>query len=118
MAMGKKKDSQQMLDQFFLYTKLNENDTKSLRKAVTNKDERKVLSNIFGLQTTPTAQNQNQVNKMDVLLLDFHYINYEFCIENQFSNEKVSTFLAIMDFILQYMLERQLLPEAGFKILK
>ncbi len=95
-----------MLDQFFLYTKLNENDTKTLRKAATNKDERKVLSNIFSLQTQPTPQNGNQINKMDVLLLDFHYINYEFCKENQFSNEKVSTFLAIMDFIFHYMLER------------
>lgn len=55
---------------------------------------------------------------MDVLLLDFHNINYEFCKENQFSNEKVSTFLAIMDFLFQYMLEKQLIPETGFKILK
>jgi hypothetical protein len=39
-------------------------------------------------------------------MLDFHCINYEFCKENAFSNEKTSTLLAIMDFLLQYMLER------------
>lgn len=55
---------------------------------------------------------------MDVLLLDFHYINYEFCKENHFSNEKTSTFLAIMDFLFHYMLDKQVIPETGFKILK
>ena len=36
--------------QFFLYTaKLNENATKNLRKTSTNKEERKALSQIFGL---------------------------------------------------------------------
>ena len=36
--------------QFFLYTpKLNENATKNLRKAQTNKEERLVLSQIFGI---------------------------------------------------------------------
>jgi hypothetical protein len=39
-------------------------------------------------------------------MLDLHYINYEFCKENYFSNEKTSTFLAIMDFLLHYMLDR------------
>lgn len=51
-------------------------------------------------------------------MLDFHYINYEFCKENSFSNEKISTFLAIMDYLLQYMLERQMLQEEGFRLLK
>ena len=55
---------------------------------------------------------------MEQILLDFHYINYEFCKDNQFSNEKISTFLAIMDFLLHYMMDRQMLPEEGFKLLK
>ena len=92
-----------------MYTKLNENETKNLRKAQTNKEERQAIANVFGL---------NPGNKMDLLLLDFHTINYQFCKDNQFSNEKISTFLAIMDFLFHYMLERQLLPEEGFKILK
>lgn len=55
---------------------------------------------------------------MEQILLDFHYINYEFCKDNQFSNEKISTFLAIMDFLLHYMMDKQLLPEEGFKLFK
>ena len=78
MPTKRKDGSSSSLDQFFLYTKLNENETKNLRKATTNKEERKVLATIFNLQTA----SQNQANKMDFLLLDFHYINYEFCKEN------------------------------------
>ena len=55
---------------------------------------------------------------MEQILLDFHYINYEFCKDNQFSNEKISTFLAIMDFLLHHMMDKQLLPEEGFKLFK
>jgi CRISPR/Cas system CSM-associated protein Csm2 small subunit len=74
-----------------------------------------VIAKIFGLLQgqTPAANI-----KQEQIMLDFHYINYEFCKENAFSNEKTSTLLAIMDFLLQYMLERQILPEEGFKILK
>lgn len=92
------------MNKFFLYTKLNENETKTLRKAQTNKEERRILANIFNLQTG--QQPNGIINKMDVLLLDFHYINYEFCKEHQFSNEKASTFLAMMDFLFHYMLDK------------
>ncbi len=96
--------SQQLDSQFFLYTpKLNENATKNLKKASTNKEEREVLAKIFGLQQ---KQESPQVVKQEQIKLDFHYINYEFCKENSFSNEKTSTFLAIMDFLLHYMLDR------------
>ena len=47
-----------------------------------------------------------------------YFINYEFCKEHYFSNEKISTFLAVMDFLLHFMLERQMLPEEGFRLLK
>ena len=55
---------------------------------------------------------------MEQIMLDFHYINYEFCKDNAFSNEKISTFLAIMDYLLTLMMERQMLPEQGLKLLK
>ena len=84
---------------FFLYTsKLNENATKNLRKASTNKEERDVLAHIFSLLQGKDSNAQNA--KMEQLMLDFHYINYEFCKDNSFSNEKISTFLAIMDYLL------------------
>ena len=125
MPPKRREDNAKQLDnQFFLYTaKLNENATKNLRKAITNKEERSVLSQIFGLITIGTSIShasgeQQQTMKMEQIMLDFHYINYEFCKDNQFSNEKTSTFLAIMDFLLHHMLDRQLLPEEGFKMLK
>ena len=125
MPPKRREDNAKQLDnQFFLYSaKLNENATKNLRKAITNKEERSVLSQIFGLTTIGTSINhtsgeQQQTMKMEQIMLDFHYINFEFCKDNQFSNEKTSTFLAIMDFLLHHMLDRQLLPEEGFKMLK
>jgi hypothetical protein len=36
---------------FFLYTTLNQNDTKNLKKSKTNSDERKALASIFSLKT-------------------------------------------------------------------
>ena len=54
-----RKDTQTLpLSQFFLYTKLNQNDTKNLRKAQTNKEERKTLADIFKLKTFPATPNQ------------------------------------------------------------
>jgi len=91
--------------QFSLYTKINENQTKSLKKSSTNKQERINLSEIFDLKTD--TKDGKPIKKTDLLLQDYHYINYEFCKENQFSNEKISTFLTIMDHILHYMLDKQ-----------
>lgn len=45
-------------------------------------------------------------------------MNYMFCKKHQYSNEKVSTMLAILDFVFHRMLERQLKPEIGLKLLK
>ena len=66
---------------FFLYTTLNQNQTKDLRKSKTNVEERKVLNNIFGLNAIPKTPGA-EVNKVDQLILDFHYINYDFCSTN------------------------------------
>ena len=51
--------------------RLNENATKNIRKALTNKEERVVLAQIFGLNPLSV--------KVDQIMLDLHYINYEFC---------------------------------------
>lgn len=63
---------------FFLYTTLNQNQTKDLRKARTNRDERLILSQIFELNAIPKTPT-HQINKVDQIILDFHYINYDFC---------------------------------------
>ena len=102
---------------FFLYTTLNQNQTKDLRKARTNREERKVLESIFGLKAIKKQPN-DEVNKVDQILLDFHCINYNFCSQNQYSNEKVSTLLAIMDFLLHAMIKHHMMIEDGIKLLK
>lgn len=104
-----------MATQFFLYTKIGQNETKNLKKAPTNRDERRVLAQIFGLQS---ILSDDAPDKTEVLRLDFHYVNYNFCKENYFSNEKTSTLLAMLDSVLRAMLERQLASQQGFNILK
>jgi len=88
-----------------LYTKLGQNETKNLKKAATNRDERRVLALIFELKSL-INQESDSVDKVEVLKLDFHYINYNFCKENYFSNEKTSTLLSMLDTVLNRMLER------------
>ena len=103
---------------FFLYTRLNQNETKNLRKAQTNTEERRALAQIFGLKTILATAPNEHPSKVELLKLDFHAMNYQFCKENSFSNEKVSTMLAIVDHVFQRMLEKQLKPEIGLKLLK
>ena len=97
---------------FFLYTTLNQNQTKDLRKAQTNRDERKVLAQIFGLNAIMKSPS-DEINRVDQVILDFHFINYEYCRQSSFSNEKVSTFLAIMNFLLHSMVKHQMQHEKG-----
>ena len=103
---------------FFLYTKLNQNQTKSLKKAGTNAGERRVLAEIFNLKSIVNVTPNESPSKIELLKLDFHYMNYVFCKKHQYSNEKVSTMLAILDFVFNKMLEKQLKPEIGLKLLK
>jgi hypothetical protein len=66
---------------------LNENQTKSLRKAVSNRDEKRVLAEIFGLKSILNVAPNESPNKVEQLRLDFHYMNYGLCKEQKFSNE-------------------------------
>lgn len=101
---------------FFLYTKLGQNETKKLKKAPTNRQERQVLAEIFDLPSAMISGDDS--HKVEELRLDFHYINYTFCKESQFSNEKTSTLLAILDHVLQTMLEKHRTPEQGLRLLR
>ena len=76
-----------------------------MRKAKTNREERRVLNHIFKLNAMKLTPS-DQINKVDELILDFHFINYDYCLQNSYSNEKVSTLLAIMDFILHTMIKK------------
>ena len=50
--------------EFFLYTTLNQNQTKDLRKAKSNMEERRVLSQIFNLNALKKKPSDN-VSKLD-----------------------------------------------------
>ena len=89
-----------------------------MKKAGTNVGERRVLAEIFELRSITNVGTNETASKMELLKLDFHYMNYAFCKRHQYSNEKVSTMLAIFDFVFHRMLERQLKPEVGLKLLK
>jgi len=104
--------------EFFLYTRLGQNETKNLKKAGTNRDERRVLAQIFDLKSLTNEQPYETPDKVELLRLDFHYINYNFCKEHYFSNEKTSTLIAMFDAILTRMLEKQLSPQQGYQMLR
>ena len=72
---------------------------------MTNRDERKVLATIFGLKTLLGDNAYDSPDAVETLRLDFHYINYNFCKENYFSNEKTSTLIAMFDAVLTRMLQ-------------
>lgn len=117
-SMQRREDSKIEEPDFFLYTKLNQNDTKALKKAGTNVEERRQLATIFKLKTITDTDPNKQPSKVDLLKLDFHFMNYAFCKKHGFSNEKVSTTLAIFDHVFSQMLSKQLKPEVGLKMLK
>ena len=76
-----------------------------------------MLANIFNLNAIRRSPNQ-EINRVDELILDFHAMNYDFCSKQQFSNEKVSTMLALFNWLLHTMVKHQLVPEQGQKLLK
>lgn len=100
--------------EFFLYTTLGQNETKHLKKARTNRDERSLLASIFNLNTL----QDEAPDPVELLKLDFLYINFTFCKEHLFSNEKTSTLIAMADHVLSRMLKQQLTSQQGFAILK
>lgn len=75
-----------------------------------------MLAEIFDLPAALNPLDEN--HSVEELKLDFHYINYNFCMDNQFSNEKTSTLLAILDHILHKMLSDHLTPETGYGMLR
>ena len=66
------------------------------------------MKHVFQLQdSSPTLD----------IVLDFHMMNLKFCLDHAFSNERISTFLTIMDSVLRQMTEDHLNTENGFKLL-
>lgn len=57
-------------------------------------------------------------SKLNELILDFHYNNYYFTQEQNFTNEKLSTVVAIFDYVMHHSLKNKLSDEGSFKIFK
>lgn len=77
-----------------------------------------MLAQIFNLKTLTSDAPYESLDKIEVLKLDFHYINYNFCKENYFSNEKTSTLIAMLEAVLNKMLERQMNAQQGYNMLR
>ena len=93
---------------FYLYTQVGEEETKRLKAAKTVKEEKDSLIYIFELKSVGP--------KIFELLLDFHYINYQFTKEQGFTNEKVSTFLAICNYTQFNCLENKSGPKEAMNL--
>lgn len=44
-------------------------------------------------------------------------MNLKFCLDSSFSNERISTFLTVMDVVLRRMTEEHLHSDSGFKLM-
>ena len=86
-----------------LYTTINEVDAKALRRAQNKIEERELLAKIFELD------KENANTKVSELLLNFYYINLDYVKHKKnYSDEKISTFLAIMDYTFNVCLKNNL----------
>ena len=70
--------SKLVVPDFFLYTTLNQNQTKDLRKSGSNREQRLALNHIFNLGAIKRSPSDPS-NKVDQLILDFHYNNFQYC---------------------------------------
>ena len=100
---------------FFLYTTLNQNQTKDLCKARTNIQQRIHLQEIFGLKAIDLTAGEKPI-PLDQIILDFHFINLQFCNQKQYSNEKISTLLGIMDYLIHAIVKNELTNKQGQSI--
>jgi hypothetical protein len=101
-----------------LYTRLNQNETKNLKKSSTNTEERRTLAQIFNLKSVLDSSPTHPPSKIELLKLDFYYMNYDFCKHQMYSNEQTSTAMAIFDHVFNTMQEKLLKPEQGLKLLR
>eukprot|EP00826_Nyctotherus_ovalis_P025571 TRINITY_DN1982_c0_g3_i1.p1 TRINITY_DN1982_c0_g3~~TRINITY_DN1982_c0_g3_i1.p1 ORF type:complete len:246 (-),score=67.21 TRINITY_DN1982_c0_g3_i1:126-863(-) len=110
---GKVTDGDYTTPRIMLYTAVSEVNTKALRKAQNRVEERKLLQKIFELD------KEESVARVAELLLDFYTINLDFVkhVKN-YSDEKVSTFLAIMHHTFTVSLKNNLSQRECLQIFK
>ena len=92
-----KKDEFLIIDKIFLNAKMSINDVDILKKKETLDDEKAFLSQIFDLKNL----FENSVSKQ-YIMLDYYMNIYNFCIENNFTLQQISTIMSIYYFIFSY----------------
>ena len=109
----KVKDGNYDTPRIMLYTTVSEVNAKALRKAKNRDEERKLLEKIFELD------KEESVARVSELLLDFYTINLDFAKRKKnYSDEKVSTFLAIMHHTFNASLKNNLSQRDCLQIFK
>lgn len=103
---------------FFLYSKLNENDTKKLGKAITNVETRFLLAQIFGVEGESVPAVSGSSSQVSEIILDFHFNNFQFAREQHFNNQKLSTLVGILDWMFEISMKEGLSEDTSFQKFK
>lgn len=94
---------------FFLYTRVHKTHSEELLTQTNPITQRNLLRNIF---ITDPNDDKNDI------MLDFYSYHIHFAKQHNFSLEKLSCFLGIMDFIFHSSLSFKLQPSAAFEAFK
>ena len=92
-----KKDEFLIIEKIFLNTKMTIKDVDILKKKETLEEEKSLLSQIFELKVL----FENSESKQHIML-DYYMNLYNFCIENNFTLQQISTIMSIYYFIFSY----------------
>ena len=92
-----KKEEFLIIEKIFLNTKMTINDVDILKKKETLDEEKAFISQIFDLQNL----FENSYSKQ-CIMLDYYMNIYNFCIDNNFTLQQISTIMSIFYFIFSY----------------
>ena len=95
---------------FFINRNSNKNEALYLRDAKTTEEARELLEKIFRVERLSKGNPE-----LRAILFDFHIMNLEFAKQRDFSEDKLSTFLDIMNYVLEYSFELRLDRQQSFK---
>ena len=92
-----KKEEFLIIEKIFLNTKMTINDVDILQKKETLEEEKAYISQIFDLKNL----FENSLSKQ-YIILDYYMNLYNFCIDNNFTLQQISTIMSIYYFLFSY----------------
>ena len=92
-----KKEEFLIVEKIFLNTKMTINDVDILQKKETLDEEKAYISQVFDLKNL----FENSLSKQ-YIMLDYYMNIYNFCIDNNFTLQQISTIMSIFYFIFSY----------------